>query len=246
MNSTITLSVGDNNSMSDRGYSYEELKVVRDKFGDNAYIVNLAELGKDLKVKLPEAYLLIISNPFPIMANNLYRTLTTPEEYGGVNWDTRYLDKDGTVKNKHSRWNLTFQDLGTQFKIEPDFSIGRETKYNYKAFKDIADLLSIVSTFPESNGLDIYANYYHNSSKCYIGFHGDTERRKAIGYRLGDTFPLYFQWYHKGNKITPYVKFDLQHGDLYMMSENATGTNYRDWNSYTLRHAAGPGSIIMK
>ena len=38
-------------------------------------------------------------------------------------------------------------------------------------------------------------NYYYDIKKCGIGFHGDAERRKVVGIRLGDSIPLHFQWF---------------------------------------------------
>ncbi|SPN79689.1 2OG-Fe(II) oxygenase, partial [Brazilian cedratvirus IHUMI] len=47
----------------------------------------------------------------------------------------------------------------------------------------------------------LYKTYY-DVNKCYIGFHGDSERRKVIGLRLGETMPLYFAWWYQGRRIS--------------------------------------------
>ena len=76
-------------------------------------------------------------------------------------------------------------------------------------------------------------------SKCGIGFHGDSERKKVIGVRLGASIPLHFQWFHKSKPIGERVKIMLSHGDMYVMSEKATGYDWKSSSKITLRHAAG-------
>ena len=82
-------------------------------------------------------------------------------------------------------------------------------------------------------------NKYYDVEKCYIGPHGDFERNIVIGLRLGDSIPLNFHWYHRfkciGNKFT----INLNHGDLYIMSEKAVGKDWEKSSQLTLRHSAG-------
>jgi hypothetical protein len=35
-------------------------------------------------------------------------------------------------------------------------------------------------------------NYYYDTSKCGVGFHGDAERKRVVGMRLGESFPLHY------------------------------------------------------
>ena len=90
------------------------------------------------------------------------------------------------------------------------------------------------------NSDDLYAEgnlYYDNT--CGIGWHGDSERRKVVAIKLGDVKPLYFQWHLRGHKIGKLCKIDLEHGDLYIMSEKAVGTDWKKRNETTLRHSTG-------
>ncbi len=67
-----------------------------------------------------------------------------------------------------------------------------------------------------------------------------TERKKVIAIRLGETIPLHYQWYYKSEPVGPRIIFNnIHHGDIYIMSEKATGFDWKKKNSYTLRHAAG-------
>ena len=83
-------------------------------------------------------------------------------------------------------------------------------------------------------------NSYTNINKCGIGYHGDTERKIVIGIRLGKSFPMHFQWYHRKKKIGKNIILpQLNHGDVYIMSEKAVGSDWRKSSKITLRHAAG-------
>ncbi|SOB74156.1 2OG-Fe(II) oxygenase [Cedratvirus lausannensis] len=48
----------------------------------------------------------------------------------------------------------------------------------------------------------VEGNRYYDVNKCYIGFHGDSERRKVIGLRLGQPLSLYFAWWYQGKRIS--------------------------------------------
>jgi hypothetical protein len=82
---------------------------------------------------------------------------------------------------------------------------------------------------------ETWLNYYDDTKTCYIGEHGDTERRKVIGVRVGETFPLHFRWYQRSAPISDFVSLELEEGDLYMMSEKAVGFDCKQRNARTLR-----------
>lgn len=83
-------------------------------------------------------------------------------------------------------------------------------------------------------------NSYTDLKKCYIGPHGDTERRIVIAIRLGKPFPMYFHWYHKSKPIGDLITLpELNHGDVYIMSEKAVGQDWKSSSKITLRHSAG-------
>ena len=87
-------------------------------------------------------------------------------------------------------------------------------------------------------------NLYYDTSKTYIGFHGDTERTFVIGLRLGDQIPLHFQWYQNSEKIGPVTTIEMNHGDVYIMSCKAVGSDWKKRKIPTLRHAAGNPKLI--
>ena len=50
---------------------------------------------------------------------------------------------------------------------------------------------------------------------------------------------MHFQWYQNSKAIGERVKLKINHGDMYIMSEKATGNDWKKKKIKTLRHAAG-------
>jgi hypothetical protein len=61
----------------------------------------------------------------------------------------------------------------------------------------------------------------------------------VIGVRLGDSIPLCFHWYHRNKPIGDKFTINLNHSDLYIMSEKAVGQDWIKSLQITLRHSAG-------
>lgn len=256
-------------SIGSSGYSLSDLQTVMAMFPSSSQIYDLTLLAPGTPVILDPAYLLIVKNPFP-EANDLYNRMVNPEANNGIDWDRQQFMK-GRLCDKHARYNLLFDDLGNIntsvpdyirnkgiltnlvydsngniFKRLPDYMAKEGTIYNYNFFPEIRSLVNKISQFPNVGKPIVEGNYYYDVSKTYISPHGDTERRKVIGYRLGNDFPLHFQWYHDCEAIGQKASFTLSHGDLYMMSEKAVGTDWRCRSKYTLRHSAGFDHVLSK
>jgi len=108
-------------------------------------------------------------------------------------------------------------------------------------------LATLVATLPvwfgeKARGLNGEGNYYYEKS-CGIGYHGDTERRKVIAVRLGAPMSLHFQGYMHGIPVGVHHEVLLGHGDMYMMSEKAVGTDWKTLRILTFRHAAGAAAF---
>ncbi len=143
----------------------------------------------------------------------------------------------GRVVNKHARWNLCFDN----FDQEPDYAAGKGRVINLNSLPLTNALHKALSeTFgPKAADLKVEGNYYYDISKCGIGFHGDSERRKVIGVRLGAALPLHFQWFHANEPVGGRFIIPLNGGDIYVMSEKAVGTDWKTSRFPTLRHATG-------
>ena len=97
----------------------------------------------------------------------------------------------------------------------------------------------------KGNNLVCEGNRYF-SEKCGIGFHGDTERRRVIGVRIGKSMPIHWCWYYQSKAIGKKLELILDNGDIYLMSEKAVGTDWKKRNIHTLRHAAGNTKYLQE
>jgi len=159
--------------------------------------------------------------------------------------DTKFFHY-GKVANKKARYNLCFAD----FSQEPDYMNKKGTIIDFE--DERVPLLNLArqrlhEVFgKEFNQLLAEGNYYYDPKKCYIGFHGDTERKKVVGLRLGSSFPLHYQWYQNGSAISDIITIPLNGGDIYIMDEKATGNDWKKRKILTLRHAAGDLNVLSK
>jgi alkylated DNA repair dioxygenase AlkB len=143
----------------------------------------------------------------------------------------------GRVVNKISHYNLCFAEQSQ----EPDYE---NKKGRVVAFDEVPLLKMIREKLPEYVGekarnLFAEGNYYYDVKKTGIGYHGDAERKIVIALRLGASMPLCFQWYKNSKPVGETKKLMLNDGDVYMMSEKATGNDWKTRKIYTLRHSAG-------
>lgn len=75
---------------------------------------------------------------------------------------------------------------------------------------------------------------------------GDTERKKVVGVRLGESFNISFQWFYCKKPITEMLVTRLNHGDVYVFSDKAVGYDWLSSSKHTLRHCAGDDAFIQK
>jgi len=185
----------------------------------------------------PEASVLIIRNGVDWLlgagsADGLLK------ENIAFDWDTKYWDRRRSkVLNKRARYNVCYGDTSRPAAFEQGCGtiIGYQGVPLTKALKD-----ALPSVFGEkAKSLQLEGNYYYDIKKCGIGFHGDTERSKVIGVRLGEPIPLVYKWYKHAKVVSDPMVFHLEHGDMYVMSKKAVGNDWKKRNIYSLRHAAG-------
>jgi hypothetical protein len=217
------------------GFQYKDLKKIKKRLQGNADIY-------DVSYEDNKAYILVIKDG----VNKLLGDMGTKEdlfrEQKGLKYDKKAF-MYGRVVDKHARWNLCFDEVNRDANYQ-------EKKGTIVSFKDVPIMQSLMSRFREYFGekaenLKVESNYYYDVSKCGIGFHGDSERRKVIGVRLGKaSLPLYYQWFYKGKAVGEMKYVDLEDGDMYIMSEKAVGTDWKKKNVYTVRHATGSKKFI--
>lgn len=245
-NKTITLTFGDRaenhvgmqiiGELATTGFTLDHLLSAKQYFENKNYVCHLINLNKYcIETTKEQAYILVTKNGVKCLLQDKTRDDLFNEH--------NILDVDkkafmyGRVVNKKARHNLCFGKVSQ----EPNYSegLGKVIAFNRVELTNI-----IRHKIPEfigdiGNNLQCEANYYYDIKICGIGWHGDSERKKVIGVRLGETLPLCFVWYHKGAVCSDILKINVEHGDIYIMSELTTGNNWKKKNEHTLRHAAG-------
>lgn len=256
-NETITLTFGESaenhkgmqvlGNIASKGITPAELAIIKSKYeslGFQCHTYDLtqipilaAETSSKPSLNFEPAQLLVIKGVITNSTAVYQEQLSFPR-------DTKAL-MYGRVVNKRARHNLCFSD----FDQEPDYAAGKGRVINFThtpLLSAIRNNLPKITTLPQLAGLQCEANYYYDTSKTYIGWHGDSERRIVVGVRLGATFPLHYQWYHKGVPISQVYTISLDNGDMYVMSDKATGNDWKHSSRPTLRHAAGDLKWIEK
>lgn len=248
-NQAITLTFGDCaenhigmqqiGELSSNGYSLEDLENFKSHFNlSQSQIFNLKDLaGLTDNPNVPDGYILIIVNGIDeLLQKTNFNKIDLFNEQINLEYDKQAF-MYGRVVNKNARWNICFSN----FSQEPDYpnKKGRIVNFlNVPLTKIIKDKLENI-TCKDNEQLQGEGNYYYDINKTGIGFHGDAERKKIIGVKLGSIIPFEYQWFYKSNPIGNRIHFDIGDGDIYMMDIVASGFNWKRKNIYTLRHAAG-------
>jgi len=221
------------------GFSLAELEKAKKWFeskGVKAEIIDLRDyLPENEEYECDDACILIARNGLDVVLKNH----TTDELF----IEQRELTKDvkvymrGQVKNKIARHNLCFAD----FDQEADYEKGKGTIIDFKHLPALAEVRSFIPETVGEKGRDLFAegNYYYDTKKCGIGFHGDGERRRIWAVKLGESIPLHYQWFKELKPIGKRAEFMFGHGDIYIMAQKAVGTDWKRRKVITLRHAAG-------
>lgn len=220
-----------------QGFDTRDLHEIKSIMENKGCVCELISLSDEIT---PDATVLVIRNGInALLQDDGFSAEMMLEEQVRLNFDTKAF-MYGNVRNKHARWNLCY-DFDSR---EPDYEkgMGRIVGYGEVPITDVLRLKFEQYFGQKACDLKIESNYYYDVTKCGIGFHGDSERRKVIGARLGqqeESMPLHFQWYINGNVYGDRLTIPLNNGDIYIMSEKTVGTDWRKKKIYTLRHATG-------
>jgi len=252
-NTIITLTFGEQSEnhvgmttqgkgLSEKGYTYEQLKKIKETFEDLEYKCVLKCLNDAIEEKTKKAYILIIRNGIKALLNETkYHTKTIKDifnEHINLDWDKKYYDtRRKKVLNKNARYNLCY---GKESK-DPDYKNKQGRIVSYDTIPITKALTKQFEKFfgDPAEKLECEGNYYHDLKTCGIGYHGDSERKIVIAFRLGTSNKLHYQWYHNSKPIGDNMSFTINSGDIYIMSEKATEFDWKKRSIYTLRHATG-------
>ena len=222
------------------GFSPLELRQAQGLFHERGVVTELVDLNTLLpaNVGAQEAAILIVRGGVQVLLNawcqengKEARCLSVPvlyKEQSGLQWDKRAKMR-GEVKNKQARYNLAYGDVAE----EPDYE---ENISRVVAFTDIPVthvLRSMLPSFLGDKARDLHGegNYYFKAQKKGdkrgIGFHGDAERKVVAAMRIGSSMSLGYQWFLDGSPIGPTKRVVINGGDLYVMSEKASGYDWK-------------------
>lgn len=156
--------------------------------------------------------------------------------------------KGRKVKNKKARHNSLLYDAPQ----EADYPNGKGTIHKVGDLACWARLRgAIVDRMPALQSIlkapmVVEINKYYDTQGAIgdptgIGWHGDEERKIVVGVRLGATedMPMNWQWFYRHEPVGEKLVLPLKHGDMYIMSAKAVGTDRPKWARYTVRHATG-------
>ena len=242
MNTTISLTFGDAGEnhigmemigeLSPSGISCDELKDLVQVFEDATF----HDFGMD-------AGILIIRN---ILNDDMHKKIF--EEVNSQEWDSKYYDRRRKrVLNKHARANIMILDNIEQ---EPDYENAKGRIVDGTKLEHFNDFkIRLIDTLRDVignkvNNLICEGNKYTDNTKNGIGFHGDAERRIVIALRLGASMPMHWQWFQNSEPIHERFEFNINGGDMYIMSDKAVGYDWRKRLIPTLRHAAGASKYL--
>lgn len=219
-------------TLHESGYSIEQMAHIQSNLELQGLVTELVDLNAGFGDQFAPAKVLVIRRGAQFILGE--ETDGLIEENDALAMDKHALMK-GKVVNKVARWNLCFADEDQ----EPDYQDGKGRIVAWKHIPRMARIRQVISEWTEDVLLNGEANYYYDMSKCGIGYHGDAERRKVFAVRMGETMPLYFQWFQRSLPVGNPFEIVLHDGDMYIMSEKAVGFDWLKKNTPTLRHSTG-------
>lgn len=246
-NKAITITFGDRaenhvgmqqiGTLADRGFSLNDLVRFKNYFERSEIatpiIYNLKELaGLSDNLDVPDAYVLIVNNGVNSILNGATHEELFEEQLA-LPYDRKAFMK-GRVVNKHARWNICFSD----FSQEPDYENKKGTIIDFDDLP-LTNYIKLKLQIMSGSELQGEGNYYYDTAKTGIGFHGDSERKKVIAVKLGEIIPLEYQYYYQGEPVGERIHLQSGNGDIYVMDEVSSGFNWKRRKIYTLRHAVG-------
>lgn len=237
------------NGLAEKGYSMKNLEKIKENFESIGGVCELIRLN-EIKIDCGEnsivepAGVLIMRNGVEKIVENFYGEVIGNkdifEELVKLDWDNKYWDvRRSKVLNKRARWNLCFGEEDS----EPDYENKKGRVVKLENSKLNCWKVGVERFMKESiemeERFECEGNYYYDVKKCGIGFHGDGERKKIVAGSFGESRKIVWCWYEKSKRISEKVEVEIKGGDMYIMSEKASGWDWKKRSKVTLRHAAG-------
>lgn len=240
---TITITFGDVaenhvgmqklGNIADEGFTTDELEKFKRTFKKKGFDVEYYNLQELHNEQSEPASVLVIRNGLSLFVDDIDAFFMEENER---EWDTKAFMR-GQVKNKKARYNLCYAD----FSQEPDFESGKGRVIDFQESKYLTNIRKGLGKYLGSKAANLNAegNKYYDVSQCGIGWHGDAERKIVVAFRLGESMPLKYSWFLRNQPVGNPMTIDIGHGDMYIMSSKAVGTDWKKSSILTLRHSAG-------
>lgn len=198
-------------------------------------------IPEKVKNSFEDAFVLVIRNGVNYLLNDKGNTNQLFEELLfkqlDSEWDTKYWDgRRKKVLNKHARANVCISNKSQK----PDYENKKGTIICYNDLPLVNKIKNELENLIGEKGkeLECEGNLYFDKEKCGIGYHGDAERVKVIGIRIGE-MKLCYHWYLNSQPIGKKCEIELKDGDIYLMSYKSVGNDWKKKSIMTLRHSAG-------
>ena len=231
----------------DKGFSTDELKNIAENNLNTEYISISNKLPKKLR-KDNEAGILVfrsISNNQNIKNKKFTLALNKKEadklylEQDSIDYDQKYWDnRRQKTLNKRARYNIVF--CKNKINHSSDYKQCSVTAFSdLKYLKKFRKRLHLILG-QKAKKLNAEGNKYFHG-KAGIGYHGDAERKIVICLSLGKPTTLRYHWRLPGSSEHTLQPTDikLNHGDVYVMSEKATGWDWKLRSKVRVVHGAG-------
>lgn len=230
-----------------RGLSVCDLRAAASRIkhlGGNTELVILSDaLPEDLRAG-NEAATLVVRGGASLLLGRADAADALLREQDEVKYDAKYWDRRyGRTLHKRARHNVVFGEEGQG--PSEDFRA-----FTIKAFSELPLLAAVRAALPNWLGeaascLNAEGSLYFDSSSG-IGFHGDSERKIVVCLSLGASSTLRYHWRLPASSEHMFEAVDIRvhHGDIYIMSEKATGFDWRRRSHVRVVHAAGSDKYI--
>ena len=233
------------------GFSTEELKKIAEDNEDTEYISISDKLPRQLRGDNEAGVLIFrsVSNNQNNKDKKFLLGLNKKEadklysEQETVEYDKKYWDnRRQKTLNKRARYNIVFGkeriEHSDNYKQNSVASFS-DLKYLNKFRKRLHLILG-----QKAKKLNAEGNKYFHE-KAGIGYHGDSERKIVICLSLGKPTTLRYNWRLPGSSEHTLEPTDikLNHGDVYIMSEKATGYDWKSRSKVRVVHGAGDSYI---
>jgi hypothetical protein len=221
---------------AESGIQVSDLQDLRRVFEENGFKCQLVNLNAKLpiEIEVEQAAVLVVRDgvrAFGLDPDVMFEKLKS------LQWDkTMFSAKHGGEVNKLARHNICISTTSQK----ADIKNKKGTVYSFDDLPDIKTMKEMLEdSFDHRFMLFAEGNRYYDVSKCGIGLHGDSERKVVVAARFGASMKLVYKWFHNSTCISNPTVLELGHGDVYFMSEKATGWDWKKHSQVTLRHAAG-------